>query len=125
MWIPFNENTKRARGNDCTVRAISAVTGLDWMTAYLSICLEGAMLQDMPSTDDVWGSWLKKIGFRCRPIPNFCPDCYTVKDFCRDFPEGKYLLSVPQHVVAVVDGNYCDAWDSGEETALYYWSREE
>lgn len=125
MWIPFNENRKRKHGNDCTVRAICAVTGLDWLTAYLGICLEGAVKQDMPSTNDIWGSWLEKQGYRCRPIPNFCPDCYTVEDFCRDFPTGRYLVMVPQHVVAVVDGDYMDSWDSGGQTALYYWSKEE
>ena len=125
MWIPYNPNLIQQHGNDCTVRAISTITGLDWMSVYLGLCVEGAMQQDMPSTNAVWGSWLRRHGFRCSGIPNMCPDCYTVKDFCRDFPEGEYLLAVPGHVVCVIDGDYYDAWDSGSQTALFYWSREE
>ena len=121
MWIRWNPNEKRQTGNDCTVRAICKLTGEDWMTAYLGICIAGAMLQDMPSTNAVWGSWLRERGYVRRALPDNCPDCYTVQDFCREHPEGKFLLMLPGHVVAVEDGNYYDTWDSGQETAIYYW----
>lgn len=125
MWIPYQPNEKRKRGNDCTIRAMMKLTGKSWLEVYWGICVCGAIIQDMPSTNDVWAMWLKKQGYSRSVIPNSCPDCYTVADFCADYPTGKYLVVVPQHVVAVVDGDYYDLFDSGDEAALYYWEEDE
>lgn len=38
---------------------------------------------------------------------------------------GRYLLALDQHVVAVVDGDYYDTWDSGNEIPIYYWMKGE
>ena len=52
------------------------------------------------------------------------PDYYTVEDFCADHPKGTYVLGTGSHAVAVVDGFYYDAWDSGNEIPIYYWKEE-
>ena len=57
-------------------------------------------------------------------IPNTCPDCYTVEQFCVDNDRGLFLLATGSHVVAVKDGLYFDAWDSGNEIPIYYWRKE-
>lgn len=123
MWIPWNPNETRDDGNDCTVRAICKLTGLEWMEVYLGICIEGAMLQAMPSTNFVWGSWLRERGYIRKSLPDTCPDCLTVRKFCERHPRGRYLLMLPMHVVAVESGNYYDSWDSGDETASFYWMK--
>lgn len=71
------------------------------------------------------GAYLRKIGYKRKLIPNACPDCYTVKDFCVDNPHGKYLLATGSHVIAVIDGDYYDTWDSGNEIPIYYYVKEE
>lgn len=48
----------------------------------------------------------------------------TVKDFCKENPIGTYILAISGHVVAVIDGDYFDTWDSGEEIPIYYWKKE-
>lgn len=52
-----------------------------------------------------------------------CPECYTVADFCWDNPYGYYLLATGTHAVAVIDGDYYDTWDSGNESVAYYYER--
>lgn len=47
-----------------------------------------------------------------------------MQDFCEDFPDGTYLLALQSHVVAVIDGNYYDSFDSGHEVPLYYWEHD-
>ena len=96
----------------------------DWDKIYMDIAIQGYMLHDMPSANFVWGAYLYDNGYRRYIIPNTCPDCYTVIDFCKDYPQGKYLLATGSHVVAVQDGNYYDAWDSGYEVPIYYWQKE-
>lgn len=124
-WKQYNANPIGKQVGDCTVRAISKATDQPWEDAYSGIALQGFLLADMPSANNVWGAYLKRKGFRRRMIPDECPDCYTVEDFCRDHPTGTYIVALHGHVIAVQDGDYYDTWQSGKETPLYYFEREE
>lgn len=109
---------------DCTVRALSKALGQTWEDTYVGLALEGFMRGDLPNADSVWGPYLKARGFSRNWIPDDCPDCYTVGQFAEDHPEGTFILSMPgRHVVAVVDGEYNDSWDSGGEVPQYYWTK--
>ena len=123
-FIYFNANPDRKLVIDCTVRAISFFTGLSWEEVYDGICAEGRLQHNMPSSNAVWSSYLKKMGYTRIPLPNTCPYCYSVTDFCLQHPFGTYLLALYEHVVAVKDGYYYDTWDSGDEIVLYYWRKE-
>ena len=123
-YIEYNPNPIGRKVGDCAVRAISKALKIDWETAYLMIAMNGLQMGDMPSSDSVWGSVLRQNGFYKRVIPNTCPECYTVRDFCMDNPTGVFLLAAGDHVVAVIDGDYYDAWDSGSEVPLYFWRRD-
>ena len=125
MYRPYNSNPKHNRVGDCTVRAISAVTGDDWYKTYTGLCVQGFAMCDMPSSNAVWGEYLKGKGFERYIVPNTCPNCYTVKQFCADNPDGAYLLALSSHVVAAINGDYYDIWDSGNEIPLYFWKRKE
>jgi len=121
----YNPNPKNKRVGDCTVRAISKALGQEWEVTYAGLLAEGFRLCDMPSANHVWGAYLRKKGFRRDILPDECPDCYTVHDFCEDHPTGTFILAISGHVVAVVDGCYYDSWDSGTEVPLYYWHRKD
>lgn len=125
MWINYNANPAGRQVGDCTVRAVSKVLDEDWEQSYSGMALQGFMLCDMPSANHVWGAYLRSKGFERHIIPDTCPDCYSVKDFCKDHPKGKFLLALSGHVVCVIDGNYFDTWDSGNEIPLYYWQRKD
>lgn len=124
MYIHMNPNPNGMYVEDCVVRAISIVTGRSWDDVYVHLCLQGFISKNMPSVNNVWGTYLKSIGFVPHSLPTNCPDCYTIRDFCRENQNGTYILATGTHVVAVVDGNYCDAWDSGDEVPLAVWRRE-
>ena len=124
-WQPYNPNTDGNRVGDCPVRAIAAATGDDWDGAYWRICIEGALLHDMPNADRVWGAYLTRCGFRRRLVAADCARCYTVRDFAREHPKGVYVLGLDGHVLTVIDGDWWDTWDSGDEIPIYYWQRGE
>lgn len=121
MWMNYNHNPSAARVGDCVIRAIGKLTGKNWEEVYMNVCTYGLIAHDMPSSNSVWGRYLKENGYKRRPVPDTCPDCYTVQSFCADHPRGKYLCALNGHVVAVSNGDYYDTWDSGQETVLYYW----
>lgn len=120
-FIFTNPNPKGALIGDCTVRAVAVSNGISWDDAYTILTDYGFRLKNMPNADSVWGAVLKDMGFERNAIPNSCPACYTVIDFCRDHPKGTYVLGTGTHVVAVIDGDYYDTWDSGDEVPVLYW----
>ncbi len=123
-FVFYNPNPKNQRVGDCAVRAISKAVGMDWKDSYIGLCSEGLVFKDMPSSNYVWGMYLKKYGFEEHMIDSVCPQCITVNQFTKNNPKGRYVLATQNHVVAVVDGDYFDTWDSGNEIPLYYWRKE-
>lgn len=124
MYVNRNPNPYGARVGDCVVRAVAIATDETWEKAYIDICIEGFMMGDMPSSNPVWASYLRSKGFTRHELPNTCPNCYTVRDFCNDFPRGIFIAATGSHVVCVMDGDYYDAWDSGDEIVTYFFSKE-
>lgn len=122
-YIRYNTNPISNLVGDCVVRAISILTDETWDDVYWGIAIQGFLIKDMPSSNSVWSEYLTRKGFRREVIPNTCPACYSVREFCEEHPYGKYLLATGSHVIAVVDGNYYDTWDSGDEIPIYYWER--
>lgn len=122
MYKYFNPNPAGKNVGDCVIRAICKLTGQDWDKVYLHIAITGFELCDMPSSNAVWATYLKRLGYRRYVIPDKCPDCYSVKQFCIDYPRGKFLIATGNHVVTIVDGDYYDAWDSGTEIPIYFWT---
>lgn len=123
-WIEFNNNPISRRVGDCAVRAVAKALETDWESAYIMIAKNGFQMCDMPSSDAVWGSVLRQNGFSREIIPNTCPDCFSVIDFCKAHPNGRYVLGTGSHAVCIVDGSYYDIWDCGKETVIYAWKKE-
>ena len=124
MFIYTNPNPTNKRPGDCAIRAIAIATSTTWESAYIALCKEGLSMADLPNSNAVWGAYLKKLGFKREVIPNTCPDCYTVEDFCEDHPEGTYVLGTGSHTVTVIDGNAYDAWNSLSEIPTFYFYKE-
>ena len=125
MFISTNPNPGGNKVGDCVIRAIAVATSKEWEEVYVALALKGLEMYDMPSSNAVWGSYLADNGFERISLPDTCPVCYTIRDFCNDYPNGAYILGTGTHAVAVVDGSYWDSWDSGDEVPVYYWHKKE
>ena len=124
-YVNYNPNPARNLVGDCVVRALSYVLNMDWERVYMELAVQGFLMHDMPTSNNVWGTYLSSKGFKRYIIPNTCPDCYTVADFCNDNPQLIGVLATGTHLVAVDKGYYYDTWDSGNEPIIYYWEKEE
>lgn len=125
MWVKYNPNPVGRSVGDCAVRAISKALGISWEQAYAMIAVNGFSMGDMPSSNSVWGAVLRQNGFQRSSIESACPDCYTAEDFCKDHPNGVFVLGFGNHVATVVDGDLYDSWDSGKEIPQYFWHKGE
>ncbi|MBP5461489.1 MAG: hypothetical protein J6Y20_05120 [Lachnospiraceae bacterium] len=85
------------------------------------MCNLGEIEAELPNVNYVWGLYLKKHGAKPFLLPESCPTCISVRAFCDRFPEGVYVIGTGTHAVAVIDGDYYDAWDSGSEIPSYFW----
>ena len=125
VFEEYNPNPVGRHVGDCAIRAIAKALDIDWETAFILITVNAYQMGDMPSSDSVWGAVLRENGFYKKIIPNYCLDCYTVEDFCKDHPNGIFVLGFGGHVATVVDGKLYDSWDSSKEIPIYYWYRKD
>lgn len=124
MYSYYNPNPFGRRVGDCAVRAVSAVLDQDWEKTYIDLCIQAFLVGDLPNSNAVLDTYLKKNKFKRYTLPD-CPDCYTVNDFCKQNPSGVYVLGTGTHTVAVINGCHMDAWDSGDEIIMYYYRKDE
>ena len=121
MWIKINANPAHKRVGDCVIRAISVATGKPWMEVYDELYRVGRREFDMMNSNNVWGLYLYRLGFEPFILPDYCPECLTVEEFTRIFPEGTYIIGTGNHAVAIIDGDYYDTWRSGKTVAKYFF----
>lgn len=123
MWKKYNCNPDDKNVGDCVIRAISMALNQSWDETYVGICMQGYMMRDMPSSNSVWGAYLRTKGWQRHILSMDYPVGYSVADFASEH-DGNYILALDGHVVAVHDNNYFDTWDSGDKPVLYYWEKE-
>ena len=122
MYIHANPNPIGKYVDDCVIRAIAIATNRSWDDIYIHVCLQGYIMKNMPSVNKVWGTYLSSIGFVNEQI--YCPDCYTIRDFCESNPVGTFILATGSHAVCAIDGDWFDTWDSGDELIMSVWRME-
>lgn len=121
MWMRTNPNPKHKEVPDCVIRAFCIALNMRWYDVYDDLCALGREECNMPSADAVWGKYLYRMGFEPFLLPESCPKCISIRTFARMYPRGTYIVGTGSHAVAVVDGDYYDSWDSGDQSPSFFW----
>ena len=119
-----NLNPQSKIVKDCVVRAIALATNESWDRTYIKLSVMGFFHKDVFTSNYIWGLYLLQNGFKKQILPNQCPDCYTVEQFCADHPSGIYVLAIGDHVVTAIDGTFYDTWQSGDLVVQYFFKKE-
>ena len=122
-YIYYNANPLNKRVGDCVIRALSKVMGMTWDDVAIDLSMMMVTEKDIVSSNALWGKYLMLNGFRRGNLPDTCPNCFTLQDFCLEFPVGTFVVCTGSHVIAVIDGNYYDTFDSGNEVVTYYFEK--
>lgn len=125
MYSYFNPNPRSKRVGDCVIRALSKATDKSWEETFIELCLLAYIAGDLPSSNKIWDTYLTSQGFTRHIVSAECLDCYTINDFCEEYPQGIYVIGTGTHCVAVVDGCVFDTWQSGDETPIYFYKKGE
>jgi hypothetical protein len=122
MYVYENRNPSNRRTGDCVIRAISKVMNMSWDDVAIDLSMMMVQKHDIISSNALWGEYLMLNGFKRGVLPE-CPNCLTLDEFCKMFPAGTYVACTGTHVVAVIDGNFYDTFDSSQEIITYYYER--
>lgn len=125
MYSYYNANPYKIRVGDCVIRAISKALNQSWEDTYIDLTIQGYLLGDLLSSNAVWDAYLKSKGFKRQIVPNDCPECYTIEDFCNEHPQGTFVIGTGTHCVAIENGYVFDTWNSSGECPIYYYHKGE
>lgn len=121
----YNPNPIRNNTRDCAIRAVAKALNISWEDSFAAIAVMAYSMGETMDANAAWGAVLRQNGFKRDIIPNTCPDCYTVQDFCKDHPRGIFVLGFDGHVATVIDGVLYDSYDSSYLIPNYYWYRDD
>lgn len=124
MYQYYQPNPRQIRTDDCVIRMLTKALNVDWETASIYAVIQQIRDSDIFTKNYVWGNLLLRNGYTKHAIPDTCPACYTVKEFCRDHGIGSFVLGTGDHTLMVVDGDYYDSFDSGEMIPIVYYRKE-
>ena len=120
-WIYANPNPEQKDVPDCVIRAICIALNKPWEEVFWELSHVAGDHHSITSDDHIWGRYLWEFGFIPFKLPVSCPECVTIRDFAEIFNQGTYIVGTGYHAVALIDGNYYDTWDSGNEVAKFFW----
>ena len=134
MFIRVNLNPYNLDTGDCVIRALALALNYNWFMIHDELSFLSRKMADMPSSNRVWKAYLTNKGFKEEIAENTCPNCLTVEEFAYTHPKGRFILSTAEykkasrnlivtgsHVVALIDGDWYDTWDSGGDVPLSYF----
>lgn len=123
-YITMNPNPQHKLTGDCVIRSICLAEDKEWDDVFMELMMKSYIMKEMPTQNNVWGSYLKDIGYKRYMVSDDCPDCYTINDFLIENPKGTFILSTGTHAVMAKDGMLYDTWDSSNEHPLFYFKKE-
>ena len=121
MWVYANPNPEQKNVPDCVIRAICIALNRSWLDVSDELYSFARKDFSVTSDDNVWGHFLFAHGFEPFLIPSICPKCTTVDEFTKLYPKGTYIIGTGSHAVAVIDGDYYDSWNSGDQICTFFW----
>lgn len=121
MWIYANPNPEQKQVPDCVIRAICIALNKPWLEVSDELYSFARREYSVTCDDNIWGHYLYSLGFEPFLLPLSCPRCTTINEFTKMYSYGVYIIGTGKHAVAIINGNYYDSWDSGNEIPSFFW----
>lgn len=115
MYRYYNANPKGRDIFDCAIRALSKATGMSWDEAYEELANAGRELGLMMDSVESIEYYLDKR------YPRRCYSSMTLDEFTKEYPRGRYIVSMNGHLTSVVDGYIYDSFNPSNRRILCSW----
>lgn len=118
----------KGTAGDCVTRAIAIATEQDYKVVYDALrSISGKTPRDGVKRK-VYEKYILSLGWKWKPLMFIGSGCTThVRE--DELPKGRLILSLSRHLVAFIDGNLHDTYDSSREGTRcvygYYYKPEE
>lgn len=107
---------KKCNKPDCAIRAFAIVAELTWQEAYDILSKIAREDYDVPNSRNVYEKAFAQRGYRVVSLKfKKGEKRKTAKEFAMHNPNGRYILSLANHLCAVVDGKIRDGWNCGDK----------
>lgn len=115
MFKYYNANSHNRNIEDCFIRCISVLTNRKWLDVYKEVSnlagRQGRLFSDVVFVED----------YLDKRYDRQCHYSITVGEFAKEFPYGKYAVTMDNHITAVIDGNIVDTFDCSDRIMRCAW----
>ena len=125
VYFQPNEKDLKDKYGDCTIRALCKIFECTWLDAFrktLPLCEQHQLMPSYMFFAGHEDEMAEMLGLKRNSISvKKGQKRPTVDEFAKSHPQGRFIVKVAHHVVAVVDGKYYDTWDSGKKPLYGYY----
>ena len=115
MYRYINQNPHNRHIDDCVLRALSLLTNKTWREVQEELSdlanRYGYMIDDVDFVEDYLDNRYKRE----------CHYSKTVGEFAKEFPRGKYAVTMSGHITAIVNGVIHDTFDPSDRIMRCAW----
>lgn len=115
MYRYYNSNSHNNFIDDCVIRAISVLTNRTWKDVYTELSFLAGEKGLMFDNVDFVEAYLDERYYR------ECHYSKTVGEFAREYPNGKYAVTMDGHITAIIDGDIIDSFDPSDMVMRCAW----
>lgn len=106
------EPANKSKKGDCVIRAFSIAADLTWLQAFDVLVENARKTYNVPNGQQNYEQVFTAWGFTISSIKAVKGEKrMTVEGFCKSHPKGRYIVSVANHLTAVVDSVCYDTWN--------------
>ena len=111
----YNANPYNRHISDCVIRSLSVLTNRTWNQVYDELTDlagdVGLMFDRVEFVED----------YLDNRYPRECHSSITVGEFAKEHPYGKYAVTMPNHITAVINGKIIDTFNPKNRIMRCAW----
>ena len=115
MYRYYNNNPLDRHIDDCTIRSIGLLENRTWEDVYKELVYlssnKGYLFDEVKFIED----------YLDNKYPRECHYSMTVGEFAKEFPYGKYAVTMNGHITSIIDGVIYDTFDPSDRIMRCAW----
>lgn len=119
---PSHKDGKRYDKGDCVIRAFAMAADITWLEAFDLLVGNARKTYNVLNDKTNYEKVFKDFGFERKSVKVVAGmKRMTLEDFCKKHKKGHFIVSVANHLTAVVDGVCYDQWNPANKCVYTYY----